>query len=125
MTCLEEKCPELAEHQGSQLSGPVIAENLKALRAIFKGTALSDPDAEMRKHFGFIDLLAEEGALELSEQLENLINLNIERAEALSSSFDELIENNPAELENLHSSVKELCDLMKSQMVTVLNLSVP
>ena len=121
MTCLEESCPELVEHKHSQLSGSVIVANLQALRAVFKGSSSTEAD----EGFGFTDLLIEEGASELGEQLENLIDLNIERAEALSGTFSELLENNPEELESLHSSVKELCDLIKSQMVTVLNLSVP
>ncbi|MAD61322.1 MAG: hypothetical protein CMH49_07415 [Myxococcales bacterium] len=123
MTCIEERCPELVEHQGSKLSKEVMIANLQALRAVFKGSSSAEPDSD--DGFGFTDLLVEEGASELGEQLESLIDRNIERAEALSGSFNELLENSPEELENLHSSVKELCDLMKSQMVTVLNLSVP
>lgn len=123
MTCLEERCPELLEHQQSQLSGPAIINNLKALRAVFRGTISENSDENGR--FGFTQLLTEEGAVDLGNQLESLIDLNIDRASTLSDSFDQLLTENPQQLEELHSSVKELCDLIKSQMVTVLNLSVP
>jgi uncharacterized protein len=120
MTCLESRCPELLEHRRSMLSGQAIESNLTALRAIFEGKVAESTEAS----FGLTKLLIAEGASELSRELEALIVSNLERIREMPS-LEQSLDESPEEVEALHASIKELCDLMKSQMVTVLNLSVP
>jgi uncharacterized protein len=120
MTCLESRCPELLEHRRSMLSRQAIESNLTALLAIFEGKVAESTEAS----FGFSKLLIAEGASELSRELEGLIVSNLERIREMPS-LEQSLDESPEEVEALHASIKELCDLMKSQMVTVLNLSVP
>ncbi len=130
MTCLESQCPEQLELRSSNLSHLALANNLKALQALFKGEYLLDlrlnpePNAAAIPVYGFDHLLEQEGAAELSEAIE----LHISEALSLLdniSSFEEALQDNPASITALHTKIKELCDLLKSQFVTVLNLSVP
>ena len=121
MDCAEAPCLAELELNIAQLSREALVENLEGLLWVWCG---GDP-ARRELHSGFDDLLIDEGAPELAEELlsktEALIQALGDRQEDLMT----LIEQEPEWVEARHTELRALTDLMKSQLVTVLNLSVP
>ena len=121
MDCAEAPCLAELELNVAQLGREALIENLQGLLWVWSG---GDP-ARRELHSGFDDLLIDEGAPELAAELlsktEALIQALGERQEDLST----LIEQDPEWVEARHTELRALTDLMKSQLATVLNLSVP
>ena len=121
MDCEVAPCLDDLELRSSGLSREAIIANLEGLLWVLCG---GDP-AQRANLSGFDDLLVEEGAPDLAEELismiEALIGLLSEREEPL----DELIESEPEWVDARYSELRQITALIKSQLATVLNLSVP
>lgn len=116
--CRQAACPENAESPHAGLSREALTANLRALRAVVAGTTL---EGEARGP-GLADLARELGAADLATTLLAAVDEALGEVAALPGPLQTL----PAEsLRPLYVALKKLTDLMKSQLVTVLNLSVP
>ena len=127
MTCLEETCPELIEHRASGFGRAALIANLEGFLAVMRGSASDDEDrAEMTSSpFGLSALLAQEGATEAADELERLARDAIAQLEASELTLNELLERDPEMLRQVYATTREMAELLKTQVVTTLNLSVP
>ena len=131
MTCLQDICPEQLELRADGLSALAIVQNLETTLAVFRGELLDfdggsieSLSTEAREPVGLSDLLITEGAEELANSIESGLEealIELRELESLEISLTEDLER----VTEIHRSIKAVSDLMKSQMVTVLNLSVP
>jgi len=121
LSCLEEVCPEMIEHQSSGFGRAALIANLEGFIAVLRGTI----QADSTDSFGLNALLQQEGASELGAQLEQLSRQVIDQLEASELSLNEELETSPGVLRNIHMTVREITELLKTQVVTTLNLSVP
>jgi predicted lipoprotein len=116
--CMSAACPALAEAVPSGLSREALAENLGAAKALMRGSFTGSGQ-------GFDALLAARGAQPLAEQLVAALDAAGAQVAALSGPIDQAVVSQPADVRAAHAQVKAFTDLMKSQLVTVLNLRVP
>lgn len=115
--CTAATCPAQQESPWANLSREALLENLKALRALYTG------GADTAK--GFDDLLVQAGATDLSKKILTDMDAAIALVEGESRTFTELLASDLPKAEAFYNAVKTYCDDLKSQFVTVLNLSVP
>lgn len=113
--CSTGTCPDDAEHLESGLSALAIGANLRGFRLLFTG----GDDA------GIDDLLAELGHSALSDEILAACDIAIATAEATDGRVDDLVDSNPDAVQTLHDDVKALTDLLKGDLVTVLQLTIP
>ena len=118
MSCLEDTCPEQIEHLYSGIGRDALIENMHSFERVLRG---GDRPAEG----GFIQLLREEGADELATQLLDKTAESITQLEGLNVNLSEQLVNEPDVLREAHATIRSLTELLKSQFVTTLNLSVP
>jgi len=118
--CPAETCPEDLESRFARRSLENIAANLRGFRALLRGQLEDAPDG-----LGFDDFLAAAGAADLATAMDARAVAAIERAEGMQADLRTLLADDPDAARALHSDVKALTDLLKSQFVTVLALSVP
>ena len=122
--CATERCPERLEHTLAGLSRDALIANIEAFRMIFEGRlSLDAPPAEGL--VGLDELLAEEGAEALSEEIIRLSTARLDGLRPLSADLSITLRDDPEALLTVYDSLKSLTDLLKSQLVTVLNLSLP
>jgi hypothetical protein len=114
--CQADRCPESAELRLAGRSREAVIANLQMARRVFAGAEGGT---------GFVHLLRELGAAELADRLLAAADAAIAEVEKLNEPFDVLAARDPALLRPAYDAVKGLTDLMKSQLATVLNLSVP
>ena len=124
MSCLEETCPEMIEHQASEFGRAALIANLEGFLAVMRGH-LSDREEADSVSFGLSALLAQEGATELGGQLEQLAQDAITQLEASDLSLTAQLASEPDMLRQVHAKTREITELLKTQVVTTLNLSVP
>ena len=124
MSCLEETCPEMIEHNISGFGRAALIANLESFIAVLHGTINIEPNADS-SGFGLSELLAQEGATALGEQLEELARRAITQLEASDLTLSEQLERDSDALRQIHASTREITELLKTQVVTTLNLSVP
>jgi predicted lipoprotein len=122
MSCVDEICPEMIEHRGSGFGRAALIANLEGFISVLRGHAQTEMTSE---GFGLSALLAQEGATELGAQLEQLAQEAITLLETSELTLSEQLESNPDELRQIHNKTKEITELLKTQVVTTLNLSVP
>ena len=113
--CTSATCPNLLEFQRAPVSGLAVQGNLRGIAALFSG---EDGD-------GLDALLRQEGADALADQLKTAIDEALDMARSLEVDWSLLLTNDPQALQTLHAKVKAVTDLLKTQFVSVLNLSVP
>jgi predicted lipoprotein len=116
--CANASCPEDIEHQFSGLSKDAIAQNLAGFELIFHGCGDSA--------LGLEGLLDELGADLTAEEVQAAID-GIK--EALSTiEEDDLVTalaEDPASVNDLYDAIKVLTDLLKGDLVEVLEVNVP
>ena len=120
MSCLEETCPEMIEHRASGFGRAALIANLESFISVLQGTVQRDVES-----FGLSALLAQEGAAELGSQLEGLAQEAITQLEMSDLTLSEQLETDPEALRQVHAKTREITELLKTQVVTTLNLSVP
>jgi predicted lipoprotein len=118
--CPAATCPEALESRWAKHSGLNIVANLKAFQAVFAGNVEGD---EPRPSFD--DFLADRGAAELAETIYRDTQAVADSVVALPGGIEAAVAADPAAVRAIHAALKTVTDAMKSQMVTVLNLSVP
>lgn len=116
--CAAERCPENAESAWLGRDARNILENLRGAEAVLFGA-----DAEGSR--GFVGLLEDRGADDLVADMRAAMDGALAAVEALQTPFSELATTDPAQLESAYADIKVLTDLLKTQFVTTLNLSVP
>ncbi len=73
----------------------------------------------------FDDLLTEIGAPTLSAQMLGLIDAAIGIADGFEADLPDLLAENRLALQPLYDAVKDISDLLKTQLLTTLDLEVP
>ena len=116
--CTNETCPDSVESKWSASSKSNLIANLEGLKMLFLG---GDDEAA----YGFDDLLREQGATDLSDRLSDNINAAIEALARIDVSVEAQLVNNAEIVRAAHAAVRDITDDLKTQFVTVLNLSVP
>ena len=102
--CASDACPELLESKWAKASKEHIAANLRGLRRVLLGGEPADKAANT----GFDDFVDAIAAVE-----------------GIEGTLDDALVNDADGVATAHAAVKAVTDLLKSQFVTVLNLSVP
>ncbi len=120
MGCATPVCPERAEAQRAKLSTKALVVNLTMARTILTGSA--DPSSAVK---GFDDLLDDRGAGTLKDELLGTLDAATTGAKQLPAPIDELATNQLAVLQAEHAAVKAFTDLLRTQFVTTLSLTVP
>lgn len=115
MDCSETTCEDSVECIPSGLGVDAIQANLVGFRELFGGG----------EGTGFDDLLADVGHGDLSDEILARTDDAISVAEGIEGRMDELVVSRPEDVEALHAAVKEVTDLLKGDLATVLILSVP
>ncbi len=113
-SCNAPTCPELLESPFARHSAENIAANLSGFEAVFLGG----------DGLGFDDLLADRGAKEVADAMVADARASRLALESLGG-LEAALSSEPDKVRAVHAQVKQLTDRMKSQMVSVLNLSVP
>ncbi len=113
--CSLETCPDGAEHIESGLSVQAVAANLRGFRVLFTGG----------DGMGFDDLLLEMGHQDLSDRILDRTDNALLVAEATSVNIYEGVTTDIEAIQNLHAAVKEVTDLLKGDLVTVVRLQMP
>jgi uncharacterized iron-regulated protein len=119
--CPTEICPEDRESKFADVSLDHIRNNLVGFRlAYFAG------DAEDDDTFGFDDLLQELGQQKLDEDLQELMGEAFDAVDAVSDpTLVRALEEDRDKVEAAHTTLKALLDLIKTQFLSVLSLSLP
>jgi predicted lipoprotein len=113
--CSLEVCPDAAEHLESGISVMAVAANLRGFRQLFTGGDGT----------GFDDLLVELGHADLAESIVEKTDNALSVAEATALPIHEGVTSDLASVEALHAAVKEVTDILKGDLVTVLSLQIP
>ncbi len=113
--CTEDTCPDDAEALTSGASLLAIEGNLVGFRTLFTGGEGS----------GLDDLLAELGHTELSEQIVTETDEAIALAGSMEGDLGAMVVDDPDAVQALHDAIKDICDLMKGDLATVLAVQIP
>ena len=116
--CEADVCPSALESKHARVSKENLLANLEGFRLLMHGGA--DDSA-----YGFDDLLEEEGAGELATTLIGKLQGANDALNSISGTLADALANTPESVRGAHAAVKALTDDLKTQFVTVLNLSVP
>jgi predicted lipoprotein len=116
--CPSEICPESAESKWSSSSKDNLAANLLGFKMIFFG-------GEDEAAYGFDDLLTEEGADALAIRISQNIEIAIEAIDGIDVSVEAQLAIDVDAIHSAHQAIRSITDDLKSQFVTVLNLSLP
>ncbi len=122
-TCLSDSCPEKLEFQWSDFNREAIIANLEALEALLHGNNVVTEQKE-----GIYAILAGRGAESTAQALDTAVKEALSNANGIDKPLRELLSgdsNDIARVRELHDKVKAITDLLKSEFVTALNLSIP
>ena len=122
--CELERCPELIEHRSSEMSLQALIANLEGFMWVYTGAPVNQPSSASDT-FGFDDLLIREGASELAAQILEQMNLALESLRSIEQTFEAQLLSDPAPLVEAHAQIAQITDLLKSQFITILNLTIP
>lgn len=116
--CPADACPENAESRWAGREGANLLANLVAAEALLFG-------ADIDGATGFAHLLEARGAAALVADLRSAVDGAKAAVAALDGPLATLVTTQPAAVQAAYDAVKRLTDLLKTQLVTTLNLSVP
>lgn len=116
--CTTDACPENAESRWSGRDARNLRANLQAAKAVLFG-------ADTAESVGFTALLDARGAAQLTADLRVTLDAAIVSIDSLDGPFSELALTRGDDLRAAYTALKALTDLLKTQFVTTLNLSVP
>ena len=122
--CEDDICPGELESLHAHRSAANVAQNIIALQALFLGTYAIEPEVQAEV-LGFDDLLIAMGAQALA--LDMIDKLAAARAVAVNveAPYAELLEDDPQKVVEVHAALKAFTDLMKTELVATLDLSLP
>ena len=115
LICSKTSCPELAESRWASLSRRNVAVNIDTFAAVFSGGS----------GVGFDDFLVARGAGDLATTITDKITAAQAAIAALPGGKDAPIAEDVAALTAVYTAVKDLNDILKTQLITALNLRVP
>ncbi len=117
--CMQATCLDDVESPYAKVSKRHIRNNLEGLKMILLGC--HDP-SEM----GFDDLLDAVGATDLTKRMKDALAAAIAAADALpDDDLAEEISDDRAKVEALYARIQDLTNILKVEMVSVLNLTLP
>lgn len=116
--CATDACPENVESRWSGRDARNLQANLRAAEAVLFG-------ADAPGAVGFTALLDARGAAALTQELRAALDAAIAAVEGLDAPFSELAMTRADDLRAAYTALKAVTDLLKTQFVTTLNLSVP
>ena len=117
--CAASSCPDLLESRWAGRSREHIAANLVAFERLFLG------DAPERDAPGFDDLLVSVGAPDTASRMAEAIAAARRAAEALPRIDGSSLETHLAAFAALYDLLRTVSELMKTEVVTVLDLDLP
>jgi len=115
INCTTGTCPDDAEHLESGASMDAVAANLRGFRNLFTGGDGA----------GIDDLLVELGHNDLSDAILTKTDTAIAAADSATVSVYEGVTSKPEAVDTVFAAVKDVTDLLKGDLVTVLALEVP
>lgn len=122
-SCASTPCgPEQVESPWAKASRDHLRQNLAGVRALFYGTL--DPNAT-NSAVGFDDFLNALDGASTAADFEDALAAIEARLDAKSTTLYDEVSAQSNEAQELYNTLKGLTDIIKSEMVTVLNLKVP
>jgi predicted lipoprotein len=112
-------CPDAIESRYAHVSTDGIRQNLLGFRRIFQGCG---PHAS---GLGFDDWLRAVGDEGLAERMLAALDHASDELDALDPALEQAITTDPSKVTALHKAIKALTDLLKTELITVLNLELP
>lgn len=116
--CTTDVCPNLSESRWADAAKDQLLANLAAARRLFLGGT----DASGT---GFDDFLRARGAAALATTMLAALDAAVAAVEAIPGTMLEALASDPDAVRDAHAAVKNFTDPLKSQFVTVLNLTIP
>jgi predicted lipoprotein len=117
--CTSPTCPDAVESRWARASGAHVKANLSGFRRVFEGCG-DDGSGP-----GFDDLLRAVGAPQLADRVLAALAAARASADTLPAPFEDLLVSDLGRARALHASVKATTDLLKVEVVTILNLELP
>lgn len=117
--CASETCPNLVESRYAKRSAAHIVRNIVAFQHAFHGGAPGGGE------LGFDDLLVAAGADALAADFADKIAAALEAAQAYGDPLEDAIAQDKATVEAAYTAIAELNRLMKTQLLSVLDLELP
>lgn len=118
--CPGDVCPDAVESRWADHGKVNLVGNLRGFRRLFLGNEPGEAEQS-----GFDDLVSAMGAADLSADILAATDAAIAAVEAIEGDLRAAVQSNPEQVRAAQAALKDLTDLLKSQLVTVLNLSVP
>jgi len=113
--CAAETCPELRESLYADRSREHVHANVRGFAEVYRGG----------EGYGFDDLLRAEGATTLADDLDAAIDDALAAIDAVDGSMVDALEADPGAMQASYDAVKRITDLLKTELVTVLDLELP
>lgn len=138
--CKDDSCPDLSEHIDSKHSIESLYHTTRGLLAIFTGTNLPSPSANINSSYGFDDWLTSKGHAGLSKKMVSALlsfYSNLERLKGKKTVEDLSLEVDFTECEQtttkirknelcaLHSDIKRFTDLYKNEFLLAADFGRP
>ncbi len=117
INCTTEVCPDDVEHSISGISMAALAANLAQAEDIYFGRGEDAP--------AFDDLVADAGREDLNESMAAAISGARAAFDAIPGPLEDSLEQDPAAARAAHAALKDVTDLIKADLVSVLNLEIP
>ncbi|HXG63091.1 MAG TPA: imelysin family protein [Planctomycetota bacterium] len=112
--------PSRVESPTAATSKEHLLRNLETFQFMFLGNRPGDPPG-----VGFDDFLTARGAPALAAEMETDIAEAIAAVQAIPGTLQDALVSDLSSVQAAHAAIKDITDHLKSQFVTVLNLSVP
>lgn len=117
INCASEVCPDDVEHSISGISMSALASNLAQAEDIYFGRGEDAP--------AFDDLVADAGREDLNDSMAAAIARAKAAFDAIDSPLEDSLAQDPAAARAAHAALKDVTDLIKADLVSVLNLEIP
>ncbi|WP_437955375.1 imelysin family protein [Sorangium sp. So ce119] len=117
--CTTPTCPEALESRFAQASTAHLRANLSGFRRLFQGCG------EGGQGVGFDDWLREVGSADLADRMLAALSGAEAAVDALDVPIEQALATDRARVEAVYNAVKALTDLLKTELVTTLNLELP
>ncbi len=117
--CTTDQCPEALESTWALRSKEHVLANLAGFQSLFLGGA-AEEDA-----LGFDDLLRDMGADDVADEMANALTAAISATESVPGTFRDALTENEAELRAAHTAIQVVTDILKTDLLSVLDLEAP
>ncbi|XXX73662.1 imelysin family protein [Sorangium sp. So ce134] len=117
--CTTPTCPEALESRFALVSTAHLRANLRGFRRLFQGCG------EGGEGVGFDDWLREVGSGDLADRMLQALSGAQAAVDALDPPVEQALSTDRAKVEAVYYAVKALTDLLKTELVSALNLELP